>query len=93
MRVTVDRVEALGVSLLAHFTVDAPPVKTPGVAAATGAELEDAPLLDRRGAPFCATFEPRSGVRVGEVVDVELDARRFHFFDPETETAVAAGSE
>jgi multiple sugar transport system ATP-binding protein len=86
--VTIDRVEALGVSLLAHFHIDAPPAKTAGVAAATGGEtLDEVPLIEQEGASFCATFEPRSAVRVGDEVEVAIDTRRLHFFDPETERA------
>jgi multiple sugar transport system ATP-binding protein len=85
----IDRVEALGPNLLAHFYVDAEAPKTAGVAAATGGEiLEHAPLVaERQGASFIATFEPRAAVRVGDRVDVALDTRRLHFFDPETEAA------
>jgi multiple sugar transport system ATP-binding protein len=85
----IERVEALGSNLLAHFHVDAEPARTEGVAAATGGELlEEAPLIERRGASFIATFEPRSAVRVGDRVEVALDTRRLHFFDPETEESL-----
>jgi multiple sugar transport system ATP-binding protein len=88
----IDRVEALGSNLLAHFFVDAEAPKTAGVAAATGGEiLEHAPLVaERRGASFIATFEPRAAVRAGDKVDIALDRRRLHFFDPETETSIAS---
>jgi multiple sugar transport system ATP-binding protein len=86
---TVDRIEALGASLLVHFAVDAPPAKTAGVAAATGEHgLEEVPLIGHEGAWFAAAFEPRSGVRTGNQVDVAVDTRRLHFFDPETEASV-----
>jgi multiple sugar transport system ATP-binding protein len=84
----VDRVEALGASLLAYFGIDAEQAKTESVAAATGGALEDAPLVARDGAVFCATFEPRSGVRAGDTVEVALDPERLHFFDPQTERAL-----
>jgi multiple sugar transport system ATP-binding protein len=84
----VDRVESVGASLLVHFDVDAEAPKTAGVAAATGGEvLEEVPITGRKGAPFIASFEPRSGVRTGDSVDVHVDTRRLHFFDPETETS------
>ncbi len=82
---TLDRVEALGASLLVHFAVDAEPARTAGIAAATGGELDDAPLVERTGASFCAAFEPRSAARIGDRVEVRVDTRRLHFFDPETE--------
>jgi multiple sugar transport system ATP-binding protein len=86
----VDRVEALGASLLVHFPVDAPEAKTAGVAAATGGALDHVPLIGHEGAWFCAAFEPRSAVRVGDRVDVAVDARRLHFFDPESEVSTRA---
>jgi multiple sugar transport system ATP-binding protein len=87
----IDRVEALGPVLLAHFHVDAEPPRTAGVAAATGGEiLEEAPLVEATGASFIASFEPRSAVRIGDKVEVALDTRRLHFFDPETEASLRA---
>jgi multiple sugar transport system ATP-binding protein len=84
----VDRVEALGASLLAYFGVDAEQAKTESVAAATGGDLEDAPLVRGAGALFCAAFEPRSGISAGDSVEVRLDPERLHFFDATTEQAV-----
>ncbi|HET7856313.1 MAG TPA: sn-glycerol-3-phosphate ABC transporter ATP-binding protein UgpC [Gaiellaceae bacterium] len=86
----IDRIEALGASLLVHFAVDAPPAKTAGIVAATGGEqeLEEVPLIGHGGAWFSAAFAPRSGVRTGNEVDVALDTKRLHFFDPESEASV-----
>jgi multiple sugar transport system ATP-binding protein len=86
---TIDRIEALGASLLVHFAVDAPPAKTAGIAAATGEHgLDEVPLIGHGGAWFSAAFAPRSGVRIGNEVDVAVDTQRLHFFDPETEASV-----
>jgi multiple sugar transport system ATP-binding protein len=85
---TIDRVEALGASLLGFFTVDAPPPGTAAIAEATGGGLDEVALITRSGTPFCATFEPRAAIRAGDRVDVNLDVRRLHFFDPETEKAI-----
>jgi len=84
----VDRVEALGASLLVYFGVDAPLAQSAGVAAALGAHIEEVTHLGREGSEFCATFEPRTGVRVGDDVTVNVDVERLHFFDPETEDAL-----
>jgi multiple sugar transport system ATP-binding protein len=85
----IDRVEALGSNLLAHFHIDAEPPKTASVAAAAGGELlEEAPVVEASGAAFIATFEPRAAVRVGDSVEVAIDTRRLHFFDPQTETSL-----
>jgi len=82
----IQRVEALGATLLGYFTVDAEAPKARGVIAAVGdEELEDAPLTGAGGTLFCATFEPRSAVRIGDTVEVGFDLERLHFFDAETE--------
>jgi multiple sugar transport system ATP-binding protein len=86
LRGEIVRVEALGASLLGYFSVDAEAPTAAGVVAAVGEEeLEDAPLIGGGGTLFCATFEPRSAVRIGDSVEVTLDVERLHFFDPETE--------
>jgi multiple sugar transport system ATP-binding protein len=86
--VTIDRVEAVGAHLLGFFTVDAPPAKSAAVAEATGGGLEEVALITREGTPFCATFEPRSAIRIGDRAEVDVDVRHLHFFDPETEEAI-----
>jgi multiple sugar transport system ATP-binding protein len=85
---TVDRVEELGSDLLCFYTVDAPPATSEAIAEATGGGLEEVALITREGTPFCATFEPRSEIRVGDTVEVAVDARRLHFFDLDTESAI-----
>jgi multiple sugar transport system ATP-binding protein len=83
----IQRVEALGATLLGYFSVDAEAPKARGVVAAVGdEELVDAPLTGGGGTVFCATFEPRSGVRIGDDVEVGFDVERLHIFDAETET-------
>jgi multiple sugar transport system ATP-binding protein len=89
LQAVIDRVEALGASLLVHFAVDAPPAKTAGIAAATGEHgLDEVPLIGHEGAWFAAAFEPRSGARTGAQVEIRIDTQRLHFFDPETEESV-----
>jgi multiple sugar transport system ATP-binding protein len=85
---TVDRVEELGANLLGFFTVDAPPATSEAIAEATGGGLQEVALITREGTPFCATFEPRSAIRPGDRVEVTVDVRRLHFFDPDTESAI-----
>ena len=88
LEAVIDRVEALGSELLGFFTVDAPPATSEAIAEATGGGLEEVALITREGTPFCATFEPRAGTRVGDRVEVTVDTRRLHFFDPDAETAI-----
>jgi len=90
LRAKIERVEALGASLLGYFALDAE-APSGGVAATVAEEgLEDAPLTGHSGVLFCATFEPRAAVRIGETVDVAIDPDRLHFFDPETEASLRA---
>jgi multiple sugar transport system ATP-binding protein len=85
----VVRVEELGAELLVYFAVDAPgPKGQPVAAAVTGEELEQAPVTGATGSIFCATFEPRTKMKIGDRVETSVDARRLHFFDPETDEAL-----
>jgi multiple sugar transport system ATP-binding protein len=86
----IERVEALGATVLGYFSVDAEAPKAKGVIAAVGDEaLDDAPLIGGEGTLFCATFEPRTAIRIGDSVDVTLDVDRLHFFDPDSEVALS----
>jgi multiple sugar transport system ATP-binding protein len=92
---TITRAEALGAVVLGFFAVDAPPVKAAGLAAATGERelLEDVALTAPSGATtWCATFEPRQGIRVGHQLDVGVAVERLHFFDPQSEVAIGSGA-
>ena len=92
LRGKIQRVEALGATLLGYFSVDAESPRARGVVAAVGdEELEDAPLTGGGGTVFCATFEPRSAVRIGDDVEVGFDVERLHLFDPETEANLRQG--
>src|SRR6266511_180611 len=93
LRAQIERVESLGASLLGYFLVDAEAPKGGGIAAAVAdEELEDAPLIGASGTLFCATFEPRAAIRIGETVDVTIAVDRLHFFDPETERSLLGDS-
>jgi multiple sugar transport system ATP-binding protein len=88
----IDRVEAVGAHLLGFFTVDALPPTGEAVAEATGGGLDEVALITREGTPFCATFEPRSGIRAGETVEVSVDPERLHFFDAATGATLLRGA-
>jgi multiple sugar transport system ATP-binding protein len=93
LKATIERVEALGATLLGYFSVDAEAPKAKGVIAAVGDEVViDTPLVGTGGAQFCATFEPRTAIRLGHSVEVAVDVERLHFFDPETEASLNADS-
>jgi multiple sugar transport system ATP-binding protein len=86
----VDRVEAVGASLLVHVRTDARPVITAGLTTEKGDDLDAVLLSGREGATICASFEPRSWVHAHDVVHVTLPPARLHFFDPGSEDAIWA---
>jgi multiple sugar transport system ATP-binding protein len=84
---TVDLREALGSEVLVHFTVDAPVVVTEDVkelAVDVGAvavqDLEERAKEDK--SVFVARLNPRTRARVGGSLDLFVDTRSLHFFDP-----------
>ena len=64
--------------------VDAPPVTAEALETAVGGGLPATQAL------FAARVDPRTTARVGDVVELAVDARRFHFFDPLTGSRLAA---
>jgi len=80
---TVDVREALGAETLVHFGVDAPHVDSGDPDA-----LEE--LGDESASRCTARFSPSSRVRVGDSIEVSVDAERLHFFDRSTHLAIGA---
>jgi multiple sugar transport system ATP-binding protein len=82
----VDIREDMGSEVFLHFAVDAPPVRTPEVLEAVGAEALEAAEGEsaRRGTPFIARVDRATRAREGGRVDLLVDTRHLHFFDPET---------
>ncbi len=83
LKAKVDITEALGSEVMVHFGVDATQVFTDG-----NKKSEDeenlARLGDETGATFVASFNARTKVRPGELVDVAVDTKHMHFFNLET---------
>jgi multiple sugar transport system ATP-binding protein len=85
---SVDLREALGSEILVHFVVDAPMVLTEDtkeLAVDVGTEaLED---LEERAkeakSAFVAQLNPRTRANEGESLELVVDTKRLHFFDPE----------
>jgi len=89
MQVKIDRVEALGASVLGYFSVDAAAPRAESVSAIPAEEvLSEAPLTSFSGTSFCATFEPRAMLKMGDNTEVALDLDRLHFFDPDTDAGL-----
>jgi multiple sugar transport system ATP-binding protein len=90
----VEMTEALGSEMLVHFRIAAPQAVTEDVRElaedvgddravghlAAGFQPDEANLVGR--------FSPRTRVREGEAVEVSVDQRALHFFDPKTGLAI-----
>jgi multiple sugar transport system ATP-binding protein len=80
---------------MAHFRIDARTAVTEDVrelARDAGAEG----LADRgseHGATMVGRFGARSRVRIGEKVEVAVDTRALHFFEPESGLGIYDGTE
>jgi multiple sugar transport system ATP-binding protein len=81
--------ETVGSEAFVHFTLDTEPVVTEDIrdlASDTGTEMlqkleEEA---SEHKTPFVARMHARSRAREGERVELAVDTRELHFFDPET---------
>jgi multiple sugar transport system ATP-binding protein len=85
MTASVDLLEALGSEVLAHFTVDAPPVVTDDTKelARDLADPQDLEAQAQAGtSSFVARLDPRTRARRGERLELVVDVGRLHFFDP-----------
>jgi multiple sugar transport system ATP-binding protein len=83
---TADLVEAMGSDVLVHFVVDAPQVVTDDtkeLARDVGTDVLGA-LEARPHTDMVARFSPRTRVRVGEPVTVQISIDRLHYFDPDS---------
>jgi multiple sugar transport system ATP-binding protein len=82
----VDIREDMGSEVFLHFGVEAEPVRSQELAEAVGAEaLETAQDADRRGAtPFIARVDRTTRAQEGGDVELLVDTRHLHFFDPES---------
>jgi multiple sugar transport system ATP-binding protein len=87
---TVQLTEALGSEIMVHFGVAATPAVTEDVrelAHDTGDDRTVRQLGEGGSSPettMVGRFGARSRVRTGDQVEVAVDTRALHFFDPET---------
>jgi multiple sugar transport system ATP-binding protein len=80
----VDLLEALGAEVLAHLTVDAPPVVTDDTKELVRDLGGTAQLEAGEGtSTFVARLDPRTSARRGEPLEMVVDVERMHFFDPD----------
>jgi multiple sugar transport system ATP-binding protein len=85
--------EALGSEIVAHFDVAARPAvtdETRELVEDVGDEVALERLTDD-STMFVGRFGPRSRVRAGQRVEVAVDTRALHVFDPDTALAIYTG--
>jgi multiple sugar transport system ATP-binding protein len=81
----VDLREDMGSEVFVHFAVAAPPVRTADVAAAVGEDtVEAAAAQSARGTVFTARIDRDSRAAEGRPLELVVNTRRLHFFDPQT---------
>jgi multiple sugar transport system ATP-binding protein len=90
---TVELREALGSELMVHFAVEgARPASTDEVKElARDAGTEQLPQSDAH-ATLVGRFGARARVKQGDRVEVAVDTRALHFFDPETGLGIYDGN-
>jgi len=93
MRVRADVVEELGAETHVIFAIDAPRVSTDAVRAAAEADSDDEGQLfaDDR-AVLTAAVDAKRPVRAGTEIDLAVDHRELHFFDPDSGLALDTGA-
>jgi len=87
VRIKPDVVEDLGAEHHVIFTLDAPQVTVEAVRAAQDDEDEGKLFADDR-AVFTAAIDDRHALRSGGELELAIDHRRLHFFDPATGLAL-----
>jgi multiple sugar transport system ATP-binding protein len=91
IKTMVDLREDMGSEILAHFTIDVPPVVTDDLKELALEEGETEEALEAelpRHTTFIASFDADSTASEGDRVEVLFDTRALHFFDPETRDAI-----
>ncbi|MGA1345477.1 MAG: ABC transporter ATP-binding protein [Ilumatobacteraceae bacterium] len=74
-------IEALGSEVMVHFTIDAPTVDSGDPDAPDTQPVEGQ-------ANAVGRFNPRSGVRSGQTVEIAVSTENLHFFDLDTRLAI-----
>jgi multiple sugar transport system ATP-binding protein len=86
LAVTVDIREDMGSEVFLHFGLHAQPAATKAIAAAL--EKEEAEAIAERsrhkGVPFIARVDRLTGAQEDQPLELLVDVRHLHFFDPET---------
>jgi multiple sugar transport system ATP-binding protein len=93
IQATADLTEELGSEINAIFSIDAPPVQHKDAAdlaqdATDGDEGASLPLGDNK-ALWTARVNARSRIQAGQNIELAIDNRSLHFFDPQSGLAIA----
>ena len=95
MKTVVDLREDMGSEVLVQFSIDAAQVMIAEdlreLAADRGEGGEELVQDDQSGATFVARFDADSTAKEGDQIEVLVDTRSLHFFDPETRAAIWDG--
>jgi multiple sugar transport system ATP-binding protein len=86
IRARIEVLEELGSDVHLFFHVDAAPISAEILEATAGGGLPDGRAL------FTARVDAQTTARVGDSVELAVDSRRFHFFDPDTGARLSADS-
>jgi multiple sugar transport system ATP-binding protein len=81
LKAKVDITEALGSEVMVHFGVDVPQVFSDGAQKGDDDEDSIGRIGSDSGSTFVASFNARTAVRPGQLVDVLVDTRYVHFFE------------
>jgi multiple sugar transport system ATP-binding protein len=93
MRGEVELREALGSEIMVHFRVDAAGAQADHVKELVQALGDERPMAESgvdggSRATLVGRFNSHSKVREGEAIDVAVDTRALHFFDPDTNLGI-----
>ncbi len=77
LRAEVTLTEALGSEIMVHFHLDAPSV-----------DSGDPDAVEETTADAVGRFNPRSGVKAGDTVEIAVAIENLHFFDPDSRLAL-----
>ncbi|HEU4354445.1 MAG TPA: sn-glycerol-3-phosphate ABC transporter ATP-binding protein UgpC [Actinomycetota bacterium] len=92
LRAEIQLLESLGSEILAHFSIDAPPVLTDDTRE-LARDREETDKLEglavERVSTFVAKIDPRAGVKLGDTAPLVVDTSRLHLFDPEDGSRIA----
>ena len=94
LRGVVELREALGSELIVHFTVEGTQLALTEDVKELARDADAAAVPDQTGgsALLVGRFNVRSGVEEGKPIEVAVDIRSLHFFDPETSRGIYDGT-